>query len=327
MKLPKPKRKSRPTSAHTVPTALRRLADLHPEFDALPLPRVVAFAAGKGGAGKTTCSANFAATLAAAGYKVLVIDLDVQANQSVLFGVNRDAAGLDGGKGFTAAVVTDDASHVRPIPNVRPGIDLVPAGPHTRKLSDYLVGIAPDERKETVRSVVEQLASRGYDVVVIDSRPSGEMLGEVALLASDFLVVPTRTDAMSWDQGLDTIARLYSDSGAAARLLGVVLFATQRGAAQIQGDTRTKIAAKLKGIAPVFATMVYASEKAAKDQSEAGLTADEYADAAAALNKPFWEDPTGPRFASNSSGTADDHASLTVEIVEEMLKPAGLVGE
>ena len=253
------------------------------------------------------------------------IDLDVQANQSVLFGVAPGTAGLDDGKGFTAAVVTDDASHVRAIRDVRPGIDLVAAGPHTRKLSDYLVGVAPDERKQTVRSVVEQLAG-DYDVVVIDSRPSGEMLGEVALLASDFLVVPTRTDAMSWDQGLDTIARLYADSGAAARLLGVVLFATQRGAAKIQGDTRAKIAEKLDGIAPVLSTMIYASEKAAKDQSEAGLTADEYASAAAELNRPFWEDPTGPRFASNSSGTADDHASLTVEIVEDMLKPAG-VGE
>ncbi len=325
MKLPKPKRKSAPTSAHTVATAIRRLDELHPEFATLPRPRVVAFAAGKGGAGKTTCSANFAAVLAAAGYKVLVIDLDVQANQSVLFGVAPGTAGLDDGKGFTAAVVTDDASHVRAIRDVRPGIDLVAAGPHTRKLSDYLVGVASDERKQTVRSVVEQLAG-DYDVVVIDSRPSGEMLGEVALLASDFLVVPTRTDAMSWDQGLDTIARLYADSGAAARLLGVVLFATQRGAAKIQGDTRAKIAEKLDGIAPVLSTMIYASEKAAKDQSEAGLTADEYASAAAELNRPFWEDPTGPRFASNSSGTADDHASLTVEIVEEMLKPAG-VGE
>lgn len=325
MKLPKPKRKSPPTSAHTVATAIDRLGELHSEINTLPKPRVVAFAAGKGGAGKTTCSANFAATVAASGYKVLLIDLDVQANQTVLFGVAPDTDGLDDGKGFTAAVVTDDASHVRPIRDVRPGIDLVAAGPHTRKLSDYLVGISATERRATVRSVVEQLAAN-YDLVVIDSRPSGEMLGEVALLASDYLVVPTRTDAMSWDQGLDTIARLYGDSGAAARLLGVVLFATQRGAAKIQADTRAEIEKKLNGIAPVLRTMIYASEKAAKDQSEAGLTADEYASAAAELDRPFWENPSGPRFASNSSGTADDHASLTVEIVEEMLKPAG-VGE
>lgn len=54
------------------------------------------------------------------------------------------------------------------------------AGPHTRKLADYLVGMPAEERRTTVRSVVEQLAI-GYEVVV--SRPAGEMLGEVALLA------------------------------------------------------------------------------------------------------------------------------------------------
>jgi len=324
VKLKKPKRRSAPTSAHTVATAIDRLAQLRSEVDALPNPRVVAFVAGKGGSGKTTCSANLAATLAASGYRVLLIDLDIQANQAVLFGLTSGTEGLDDGKGFTAAVVTEDAAHVRPIRDVRPGIDLVAAGPHTRKLSDYLVGISADERRSTVRSVVEHLAGGGYDLVVIDNRPSGEMLGEVALLASDFLVVPSRTDAMSWDQGLDTIARLYSDSGAAARLLGVVIFATQRGAVKIQADTRAEIDKKLDGIAPVFTTMIYSSEKGAKDQSEAGLTADEYASAAAELTRPFWEDPKAQRFASNSSGTADDHASLTVEILEEMLKPAAV---
>ncbi|MDQ6837813.1 MAG: ParA family protein [Actinomycetota bacterium] len=317
----RPRRKSTVTSTHTVSTAIDRLGELRPDFDRLPRPRVVAFAAGKGGAGKTTCSANFAAMIAAAGYRTLVVDLDVQANQAVLLGVGADPVGMDGGKGFTAAVVTDDAGHVRPIRDVRPGLDLVAAGAHTRKLSDYLVGLSPDERRRTVRNVVEQLAT-DYDVVVIDSRPAGEMLGEVALLASDYLVVPTRTDSMSWDQGLDTIARLYDDTDATARLLGVVLFATQRGAERIQADTRAAITAKLGGVAPVLGTVIYASEKAAKDQSEAGLLAEEYANAAAALHKPFWEDPDAPRFAANSAGSASDHASLAVEVIEEMLKPA-----
>lgn len=325
MKLLRPRRTLPTTSSHSVPSAIARLVELRPGFLTLPDPRIVAFAAGKGGAGKTTCSANFAAILSAAGYRVLLIDLDVQANQRVLFGLDADSPGQDDGRGFTAAVVTEDASHAKPIREVRPGLDLITAGTHTRKLSDYLVGLSANERQRTVRTVVEHLAA-DYDIVVLDSRPSGEMLGEVALLASDYLVLPTRTDAMSWDQGLDTIARLYSDSGATARLIGVVLFATQRGATRIQSDTRSAIANKLDGIAPVLNTVIYWSEKAAKDQSEAGLLADEYATAAVQLAKPFWEDPAGPRFASNSTGTAGDHASLSVELIEQILKPAS-VGE
>jgi cellulose biosynthesis protein BcsQ len=320
--LSKPRRKVAVTSQYTVPTAVTKLEELHPSFDTLPRPRVIAFAAGKGGAGKTSCAANVASMLSAANYRILVIDMDVQANQQVLFGVANDAPGLDDGKGLTAAIVTGDASHANPIRDVRPGVDLIPAGHQTRKLSDYLSGVSLKERHATVRSVIEELAE-GYDLTVIDSRPSGELLGEIALLASDYVVIPTRTDAMSWDQGLNTIARLYEDAGADARLLGVVLFATQRGAVKIQAETRAQINNKLDAIAPVLSTVIYHSEKAAKDQSEAGLTADEYAAAAVELARPFWEDPSGPRFASNSRGNADDYASLTVEIIEEMLKPAG----
>lgn len=65
--------------------------------------------------------------------------------------------------------------------------------------------------------------------------------------------------------------------------------------------------------------MIYYSERAAKDQSETGLTADEYAAAARELAKPIWVDPTAPRFAGNADGTADDYASLAVEIIDSLL--------
>jgi hypothetical protein len=102
-----------------------------------------------------------------------------------------------------------------------------------------------------VRSTIRRLGA-GYDLVVIDSRPSGELLGELALLAANYIVIPTRTDSMSWDRGLTTIADLYDAAEADARILGIAIFATARGATKIQAETREQLTTTLGGVAAVL---------------------------------------------------------------------------
>jgi chromosome partitioning protein len=312
----------RPIAAHSIDSGLRVLMEMLPAVRALPWPRVLTFAAGKGGVGKSSSTANVGGILAAAGYRVLVVDLDVQANQAALLGVVQDedrVGELDDGRSFLSAIVSGDPDMVRPLVDVRPQLHLIPAGLSTRKLSDYLTMQSPQERRRLVRDVIEYTAKLlQADMVIIDSRPAGEVLGEVSLLVADYLTIPLKTDALS-GQGLSTIARLYGEAGADARLLGAYLFATGSSNTRIQADTRSDLEARLEGIAPVLQTVIPHSEKAAKDQSMSGLTADEYAAAADALARPFYEDSSAPTFARNSDGISAAYASLAVEIVTEML--------
>lgn len=180
--------------------------------------RVVTLVNQKGGVGKTTTAVSLAAALGRRGEKVLLIDLDPQANAT-------SALGVDGGerRGIYDALL-DEVSIVDCIVHVaEEQVDLVPSG---RELSGAEVELVPQmARERRLATAVAPIRDR-YDWVLVDCPPSLGLLTINALSASDSVIIPVQCEYMALEglsrlvETLDLVRRNLNPD---LKLLGVVL--------------------------------------------------------------------------------------------------------
>jgi len=129
---------------------------------------VIAFAANKGGVGKTTLSATTAHAFVLAGQKVLAIDLDPQGNLSSALGADGDAPGF-------AQVASGSMTLTEVIDTTECGVDLVTPGPDLSAVGQALVTQPGGER--VLRRALQSVPD-GYDLIIIDTPPD---LGRLTL--------------------------------------------------------------------------------------------------------------------------------------------------
>ena len=150
--------------------------------------KTLVIASQKGGVGKTTVSVNLAACLAAKGKRVLVVDLDAQANSSAWLGAGEENTGL-------LEVFTDNsplADAVRS--SVAEGVDIAPSSLHLVKVERALAGEPGSEM--ILRHAVQSLPKR-WDFCVLDTPPTLGFLCVSALAAATHVIIPTETSYMA----------------------------------------------------------------------------------------------------------------------------------
>ena len=159
--------------------------------------RTVAIVNQKGGVGKTTTSVNLAAALAAVGQRVLVIDMDPQANSTSWLGQDKTASPSMYDvltEEFHPRVVCPVSQVVRAT-NVE-GVRIAPA---TRKMAttDLALALEPGGMGiHHLRGTMAGLADR-YDFTLIDCPPSLGMLSACALNAADEIIIPLEPEHLS----------------------------------------------------------------------------------------------------------------------------------
>ncbi|MBI5944478.1 MAG: ParA family protein [Chloroflexi bacterium] len=174
----------------------------------------------KGGVGKTTTTINLGAYLAQHGQRVLVVDLDPQANATSCLGV--DKLGVQGGTYEALLGETNITSYV--LFNERLNLSLLPSSPALAGAEVELV----DElaREVRLRKALEPLANK-YDYVLIDCPPSLGLLTVNGLIAAlDGVIVPVQCEYLALEglgQLTQTIERVRSLLFPELRVRGVVL--------------------------------------------------------------------------------------------------------
>lgn len=150
------------------------------------MSRVIAIANHKGGVGKTTSTASIGACLAQKGYRTLLIDLDGQANLTLLFLPTDD----DERKSVYDSLVKGEKL---PIENIADNLDLVPS---SLDMAGAEVGMVHLISRESVLSRVLSKVRESYDYVLIDCPPSLGIVTTNAFLASDNILVPMTAELL-----------------------------------------------------------------------------------------------------------------------------------
>lgn len=180
---------------------------------------VIAIANQKGGVGKTTTAINLSAALACAGKRVLLVDLDPQANSSLTF-LAHDEFDLTVYE-FLTDTRTSSADVIRQ--TRLPGLDILPSRISLAKFESKLIGEfdAPFRLKDKMDGIGET-----YEYVVIDTPPTLGLITVNALVASDYLIVPIQPSYFALegtDDLLDTVEKVRSRPNPNLKVLGVLI--------------------------------------------------------------------------------------------------------
>lgn len=155
------------------------------------MTNIIAISNEKGGVAKTTTALSLGASLSEIGQRILLIDLDPQANLTL-------ALGYEPGKLETTIsdIILDSVTSIEnPLETSLPNLFLVPANSNLETTEQVLKGAK--NIRQRLKLAIERSNHQIYDFILIDCPPSLSISTQLALTAANLLIIPTQSEYFS----------------------------------------------------------------------------------------------------------------------------------
>jgi chromosome partitioning protein len=155
------------------------------------MPYVIAVSNEKGGVAKTTTTLSLGAILAEAGHRVLLVDLDPQANLTLALGIEPGSAPVTSSHVLIESAALNDARMRTDIEN----LDLIPSHASIEAAEQFL----PVRTHYTlgIRRAIDAASPLPDDFIFLDTPPFLGAITTNALSAADLLIIPTQAEYFS----------------------------------------------------------------------------------------------------------------------------------
>ncbi len=174
----------------------------------------------KGGVGKTTCAVNLCAYLGYYGQRVLLVDLDPQANATSSLGIDKRT--VKNGTYEVLIGATGINAHI--LHNPRFKLSILPSSPALAGAEIELIDLP--QREQRLKNALTPIAER-YDYILIDCPPSLSLLTVNGLIAgSNGVIIPVQCEYLALEglsQLTQTINRVQASLLPDLKVRGVIL--------------------------------------------------------------------------------------------------------
>jgi chromosome partitioning protein len=181
--------------------------------------KIIAIANQKGGVGKTTTTINLGATLAMADMKVLVVDMDAQANCTSGLGASKNSAR----KSIYDSMILNEPLAQIILDTDLDNLKLVPADKNLTGAAIEMFELP--EREFIVKRLLDQVNGR-FDFILIDSPPALNILTLNGLVAANYVLIPIQCEYFALEgvtDLLDTLTRVQKSFNPDLHILGILL--------------------------------------------------------------------------------------------------------